>query len=96
MEIQTKRARRAPADWKRIIDDQKQSGLSQENYCRQHNVGYSSFHHWKAKLANANRSMPAGEANFIELPLLASASALGWDIELDLGYGIVLRMRRAS
>lgn len=96
MEIQTKRARRTAAEWQRVIDEQKRSGLSQEAFCRQNDIGYSSFHSWKAKLSGGSPPMANERPHFIELPPLVTASALSWDIELDLGQGTVLRLRRTS
>ena len=96
METKPKRARRTPAEWQRVIDEQTRSGLSQERFCRQHNIGFSSFYRWKEKLAEGVRHHSTRESRFIELPPLASVPASRWDIELDLGHGMVLRLRRAS
>jgi transposase-like protein len=38
--------------WKEFIDDWKQSGLSQGNYCRQKNLTESSFIDWRKKFEN--------------------------------------------
>ncbi|MCI5055336.1 MAG: transposase [Flavobacteriales bacterium] len=38
------------AQWKEFIDDWKQSGLSQEKYCRQKGLTYSAFFNWSKKL----------------------------------------------
>jgi len=95
METKSGRVRRNATEWQRIIDEQKRSGLSQETFCRQHDIGYGSFQNWKTKLTGGHRprtDMPS----FIELPALKIDTASHWDLELDLGHGIVLRARRAS
>lgn len=94
MEEKSKRAKRTAAEWQRVIAEQKRSGLSQKEFCRQNNIGYSSFHSWKAKLSGEGRPVSSDQPHFIELPPLANVSASSWDIELDLGHGIVLRLRR--
>ncbi|MEK6749873.1 MAG: hypothetical protein AABY83_11810 [Pseudomonadota bacterium] len=59
MDIKAKHLRRTQAEWQRVIDEQKRSGLSQEKYCRQHGIAYSSFQGWRASLYAANVA-PAG------------------------------------
>ncbi|MDH4275836.1 MAG: hypothetical protein OEW08_12440, partial [Gammaproteobacteria bacterium] len=86
METKTRRARRNATEWQRVIDEQKRSGLSQETFCRQHDIGYGSFLNWKTKLAGGSQARTA-DPSFIELPTLQIESTMNWDIELDLGLG---------
>ena len=39
--------------WRKHLENWRQSGLSQQEYCREHNVGYSTFCRWKKRLGNA-------------------------------------------
>ena len=48
-----------------------------------------SFQYWKRRLAAEVSSVP-----WLELGALAQQSTLAWDIELDLGDGVCLRLRR--
>jgi hypothetical protein len=44
-----------PAYWQQHFNDWKQSGLSQREYCRQHQLAVSSFGYWRKRLKNHNR-----------------------------------------
>ncbi|OGN55769.1 MAG: hypothetical protein A3D96_01640 [Chlamydiae bacterium RIFCSPHIGHO2_12_FULL_44_59] len=37
-------------EWNRLIEEQCQSGLSIEKWCRQQNLISHTFHYWKDKL----------------------------------------------
>lgn len=37
-------------EWNRLIEEQRQSGLSIEKWCRQKNLTPHTFHYWKDKL----------------------------------------------
>ena len=37
-------------EWNRLIEEQRQSGLSIEKWCRQQNLIPHTFHYWKDKL----------------------------------------------
>ena len=39
-------------DWKRIIKRWENSGISQKEFCKQHNIAYSSFKYWRNKITN--------------------------------------------
>lgn len=56
----------------------------------------SSFERWRRALGQpaAARAPSGGEPLFLELTTDARASARDWDLELELGAGVVLRLRR--
>jgi len=92
----TTRTRRSADQWRKLISEQADSGLSQEAYCKQKRLALSTFANWKRRLG----SEPAVQdehkpdpSTWIDLGSLGSRSA-GWDIELDLGDGVCLRLRR--
>lgn len=87
--------RRSQAQWQRVMSAQAASGLSQQAYCRRHGIAYSSFCRWKRKLSEAtgSASVPAPAA-FVELEPVAPAASPRWDVELELGEGVYLRLRR--
>jgi len=91
-----RRVRRSPAQWRRLIAEQAESGLAQEAFCRARGLAVSSFCNWRRKLA-ASAAVGDGEAlpAFIELaPQTRAPTDEGWDVELELGVGVVLRLRR--
>lgn len=84
-----RRKRRSRDEWQRLIDEQAASGQTQTAFCAQRGLSVGSFSHWKRRLSEEVVS-PA----WIELGSLPAASSSGWDIELDLGDGLCLRLRR--
>ena len=87
------RPRRSRAQWQRLLDAQSASGLSQQAYCARHRIAYSSFCRWKRELASIERdARPTGTSSFIELTAPIAAAAPRWEIELELGNGVFLRL----
>ena len=74
--------RRSEAEWVKILSAYEQSGLSQEVFCEREGVAESSLSKWRRKLVQSRNG-------FIEVKPEASA----WDIELELGGNVVLRLR---
>jgi transposase-like protein len=87
--------RRSRAEWKRLMAEYEAGEVSQRAFCAQHGLAYSSFGYWRKQLRGAlpadDRRMPA----LVELPALPrlSVEPAPWRIELELGEGIVLRVR---
>ena len=92
----TTRTRRTAEQWRTLIAEQAGSGLSQEAFCKQKKLALSTFASWKRRLGRgpAVENEPTSDpATWIDLGSLGARSA-GWDIELDLGDGVCLRLRR--
>jgi hypothetical protein len=73
--------------WRTAIERQAASGLSRKAFCEREGIGRSSFEKWRGRLASES-SAPA----FVEVRPAVSPAA-GWDVELALPGGIVLRLR---
>jgi len=84
--------KRSRSEWAQLMAGYEASSLPQRAFCDQQGVAYSSFCYWRKQL---REPAPAGHkaAELIELSALASGEAPCWRVELDLGQGIVLRMR---
>lgn len=80
------RVRRGAAGWQAVIDRQVASGVSRKAFCEREGIPRSSFETWRRRLAS-RAALP-----FVELAP-GAASVTGWDIELQLPGGVVLRMR---
>lgn len=85
--------------WQQFIEQQATNGQSQETFCVTQGLALSTFRRWKTRLCTQPaESSPNPMALFA--PLLGTSEASdcgnGWDIELDLGHGICLRMRRGA
>lgn len=89
----TKRStRRSRAEWEQLMADYESGNQTQRDFCALHNIPYSSFCYWRKRLRTPvtdESKIPA----LIELPALVSETAPTWRFELDLGAGIVLRIR---
>ena len=98
-----RRTRRSAAQWRKLVERFDRSGQSRSNFCAANGLALSTFDLWRRKLgetqAAADEAHP--ESLFVELtePVERSRSAAGtsgWEVELELGAGVVLRLRRAA
>ena len=86
-----------PEQWQALVDQQRDSGLSASQFCKQENIGYASFCNWRKRLADPSTddSAGSGEANFLDLSsLMGTSQSTGpcWNIVLSLGNGVELRL----
>ena len=82
---------RGEQEWQQIIQDQAQSGQSQQTYCKAHGIAYGSFVHWRSKVRptlSKSKSSP-----FVEIPITPAAEGK-WDIKIQLGGSVTMRLRR--
>lgn len=102
----TKQTRHSPSEWRALIQAFSHSNATRAQFCAAHGLALSTFDRWYHHLRQETPACvptPASsaEANalFVELaeeekPITAVASA--WDVELDLGRGVCLRLRHAA
>ncbi len=88
----TRRTRRSREQWQRLLDEQSASGQTQTTFCQAKGLCLASFQNWKRRLAAEASEQPSQP--WVELGTLDQVSGPGWDIELDLGNGVCLRLRR--
>lgn len=99
-------ARRSADEWRALMRMYSRSGETRKQFCAQHGLALSTFEWWRRRLRQdfptrvaSRRSSPVpSNALFIELteevkPVAAASPA--WDVELELGRGVVLRLRQA-
>ncbi|WP_077528986.1 IS66 family insertion sequence element accessory protein TnpA [Vreelandella utahensis] len=89
--------RRTPEQWRDLVDQQRDSGLSAMQFCKQQDIGYASFCNWRKRLSEdpVSDSTGSDEAGFVDLSSLmgtSSSSGSGWNIVLSLGNGVELRL----
>jgi transposase-like protein len=87
---ETQRRKRSRADWEQLMTRYEASEVSQRAFCTQHGLAYSSFCYWRKQLRTA---VSAGVPALVELPMGDSSAMPSWRVELDLGRGVVLRLR---
>lgn len=96
----TRAARRSPAQWRSLVEAFARSGETRKQFCARHGVALSTFDWWQRRLRGEHlrtAGVIGSPALFVELSGQAAAvtpSASPWDIEIELGCGVVLRLRR--
>ena len=94
------RARRNAAQWRELVDRYEREGRGREGFCAAHGLALSTlFDLWRRKLRGAPAVREAEpKALFVELsnPAVPNPGAGFWEVELELGAGMVLRVRRAG
>ena len=87
-----RRIRRQANEWSALILEQADSGLSQRAFCASKGVSVSSFGAARRRLGTTRPG--ARIEDFVAIPM-GRVTASDWEVELDLGDGVVLRVRRA-
>ena len=91
------RVMRSKTQWKVLLEEFNNSGLTKSAFCKKHRIASSSLYRWQRLFAEH-----AGIADFIDVtqplsstpvPPPAPAGDNDWQVELELGAGIVLRLR---
>ena len=84
--------RRDRSAWEQLMAQYEAGDLSQRLFCEQHGLAYSTFGYWRKQLRQSanNGNQPA---SLIELPMLPTSEGQSWRVELDLGKGMVLRLK---
>lgn len=93
-ESSSRHVRRTPEQWHALIHEFKQSGMSGQQFCSEHDVGYASFCQWRRRVENQSTT---DVPTFIDLGTLGEAgmptstdAASPWHIVLKLGNGVEL------
>jgi len=107
-----RRARRSEAQWRALVASFELGDETRRAFCARHRVARSTFDWWRKRVrgpAAVSRGVTRAAAVqrprapvFVELAPAAAgvigspAGATGWDLELELGAGLVLRLRRSG
>ena len=90
---QQKRKRRDAGQWKAILERFDAGSTSVEAFCRLESISAASFYQWRKRLCGGGDQLAEAES-----PPFVDLGAVGgqpdWDLELELGGGVVLRLRR--
>ena len=99
------RTYRSPRQWQRLIREFEAGDQGPEEFRRNRQLSSSSFYKWRNKFRDEEASAGNGSAgplvDFMELPPVSPKAAPerapagdgDWRVELDLGGGMVLRVR---
>lgn len=94
-----RRIRRSPDQWREIMARFERSGQTREQFCTEQGLGLSTFSRWRRSLSREVPVAPAhsDDALFVELARAApEPPAQAWDVELQLGAGVCLRLRQSA
>ena len=86
--------RRSAKEWQSIMRRFERSGQTSEQFCRSEALALSTFWLWRRKLGGLG-SADEGSVRSAFVELAEEPPAPIWEAELDLGDGVVLRLRRA-
>jgi transposase-like protein len=84
--------RRSRSAWEQLMAQYEAGDLSQRIFCEQHGLAYSTFCYWRKQLRQS-ASIENHSEHLLELPMLPVDESPDWRIELDLGKGMVLRLK---
>ena len=91
------RVMRSQGQWKALLEEFNTSGLTKSAFCKKHRIATSSLYRWQQLLAEH-----AGPTDFIDVtqplsstpvPPPAPSGDNDWQVELELGADVVLRLR---
>ncbi len=91
-----RRVRRSEAEWRKLFARFEQSDQTREAFCAEQGIVLSSFLRWRKKLRDGLPRLPVAVPDPVLVELTSKGEASGWDVELELGAGVVLRLRRAA
>jgi len=88
-------SRRSQEDWNWLMTEYEAGELTQRQFCERRQLAYSTFCYWRKRLsAGAVRTeLAAVSAPLLELPVLPTPGQSDWRLELELGQGMVLRLK---
>ena len=95
---QKTRPHRTQEQWLDLIREQQSSGLSATDFCRRRDLSYIGFIQKRKSLIREIKPSHVAD-DFIQIGQLIHESrsdAVPFEVELALGGGITLRIRRAS
>jgi len=85
-------ARRSREEWARLMAAYEAGDSTQRAFCAEHGLAYSTFCYWRRRLGE-ERSASDEAPMLVELPVAAGSGAGEWRVELDLGDGVVVRLK---
>ena len=96
-EVRTRHKRRSHKQWREIVRRGAASAQSVEEFCAEESIGTASYYLWRKRLraeGNGSAECQPAAAHFVELGSLVVPPSV-WDLELELGGEVVLRLRRS-
>lgn len=93
---------RSKATWQKIINQYESSSQTQAEFCREQDIAPMSFYKWRQRLSKENQSnhfidisQSMVSVESIDQQPSSTVESSPWQVELELGQGIILRVRTA-
>jgi transposase-like protein len=89
------------ASWKQLIAQYETGSLTQKSFCQQHRISVSSLHKWRNRFKQDEDSTHFIDISKAIVPTQHTSQSASeqespaWLVELELGQGMVLRVRSA-
>jgi transposase-like protein len=93
-----RRIRRSREQWQALVARFEESGQTLEQFCAEMDIGMSTLRRWCSRFRQRPAQSVPRTPVFVELPAEqknGGSSAPSWEVELQLGAEVVLRLRRA-
>lgn len=92
-EVSETAKRKSRDQWVELMAAYEAGDSSQREFCAKYDVAYSTFGYWRKRLrAPVVASEPTSEP-LLELSPFTLEDLSDWRVELDLGRGVMLRVR---
>ena len=82
---------RSEAEWQALMAEFERWDGTQVSFCESRGVSVKSFQCWRRKRGLTGGAAKGRSGGFVEI---AAGAGPGWDVELSLGDGVTLRLRR--
>jgi hypothetical protein len=88
--------RRSRDQWRELLEQFERSGQSREEFCREQGLTVGHFNRQRRALSKAvsGPAVKAAQPLFLEVAARPGPEVGAWDVELQLGEGVFLRLRR--
>ena len=94
MKGQKEPPKRTAAEGQRLIAEYEASGQTRKAFCASRSISINTLDYWRRRGKARRAEAPKATAEFVELTPLSGFGGL--DVELELGGGVVLRLRRSA
>ena len=89
----SRRRRRTANEWEKLVSRFEQGVQTRRDFCLSQGVSLSTFDLWRRKLRG--KTAQPDESMFVEVSQAEPTEVTSWDVELELGGGVILRVRSA-
>jgi hypothetical protein len=84
--------RRSEVEGERLVAEFEAGDLGRKDFCSARSISVNTLDYWRKRLRQRKTEARRGRAGFVELPPMAVAA--GFEVELELGGGVVLKLSR--